>query len=176
MPKATTVVIVIALVLFGSSTHAADFKIPPDSTLEQWMKQPVEETLKGTGVVYVNDGNYQREVFGAGKPVMVLFYGLSDGCQGLGALVKVLHQRFPSIKVCAYRDPGGKTISRAEFDELARKYGLKDAPALLFYKHEGPRAMNLGSDVDLYKGIIKLETLIREIEWYSKNLQGYLLK
>ncbi len=65
--------------------------IPPDDFLLKLMNQSVEETLKGTKVTYVNDDNYQKEVFGSDKPVMVLFYNnLSKGSQGLTALTTVL--------------------------------------------------------------------------------------
>lgn len=39
-----------------------------DDILLQYMNQPVEKTPEGTGYVAVNDGNYQKKVFGSDRP------------------------------------------------------------------------------------------------------------
>ena len=58
-----------------SVAHASSYdpEMPSDDELLRYMNQTVEETLAGTSVVYVDDSSYQREVYGANQPVMVLF-------------------------------------------------------------------------------------------------------
>ena len=63
--------------LGGGPAYAAEplnRKLPPDKVLTKYMNQPVEKTLAGTGVVYVGPLNIKKEVFGAKKHVMLLFY------------------------------------------------------------------------------------------------------
>ncbi len=137
------------------------YPMPPDSVLEQYMHQPVEKTLEGTGVVYVNDYNYEQEVLNADRPVMVLFYANDAGSKGLAALVKVLNERFPQIKVCAYKETDRDYITPQEFEALKEKYPLKDSPSILFYDNDNGK-MELQAELPRGPPDIKeLKRLIR---------------
>jgi hypothetical protein len=161
---------------FLDNADAGSYRMPSDSELKQWMNQPVEQTLRSLkgGYTPVNDSNYQREVFGSTKPVMVLFYGVPDqGSQGNAALVKAINENFPQIKTCGYKINNKGSMTKAEFNVLASKYGLKDAPAILFYKHEDGKTEYMDQ---VFKGIEKIDTLKKAIDNYNDAIPRFFLK
>ncbi|EFI34799.1 Thioredoxin domain protein [Desulfonatronospira thiodismutans ASO3-1] len=152
-----------------------NYQRPDDATLKEWMNQPVEETLAGTNYTKVNDDNYQREVKQADQPVMVLFYAnQGEGSTGLAALTKTLHEKFPEIKLCAYKLTDSESISRPEFERLQQNYPLESAPALLFYEEK-----DFGSGTEFLAqfkgGISTLDLLKDEIDRYYEVTPKYLL-
>jgi len=181
----SNVVALVAENAVGSAEAAQDAygaippQLPSDFVLKQYMSQPVEKTLEGTGVVYVNDGNYDKEVFGADKPVMVLFYSDNPSTsgnnpsRGLTALARVLADQFPQIKLCAYKIANTSgMINQARINEVAAMYPLKDTPALLFYDNDKGKNEKIGA---LDGGIKTLGFLKNSIGEYSKNIIKYVL-
>lgn len=124
----------------GSDAQAAEkrrFEYPPDETLLRYLDQAIEETLRPTGVVYVNALNFKKEVLLSDRPVMVLFYS-QDGslAKGSAAFARVLHSNLPEIKVAAYVLPPAKTLSVDSFQVYSERYGLKGVPTTLIYDHD----------------------------------------
>ena len=153
------------------------YQLPPDAVILKYMSQPVEKTLP-VGYTPVNDDNYQREVLEADRPVMVLFYGDSGipnkktPSRGLAALLRILADNFPEIKVCAYDRGSGDDIPMSEFKKLQEKYPLKDTPALLFYKRKENGTELLGQKS---KGIVEIANLQRLIKKYTSLIPKYMI-
>ena len=168
--------------LIGPSKAIAGqgYNIPTDSILERYMSQTVEQTLEGTGVVYVNDSNFQHEVMDANQPTMVLFYAQDSnnptnegGVNGLAALTRVLADNFPQIKVCAYEVSERNSISPGEFGVLQRKYPfLQISPTLAFFDNDGGRNEFDGT---FDGGISNVPLLIDKIGSVGGIVQQYLL-
>ncbi len=129
--------------LGGGPTHVAEppnRKLPPDFVLRQYMNQPVEKTLKGTGVVYVGPLNIEKEVFGAKKHVILLFYtrtGKLD--RGLAAFAKTFLDWNPKkFKMCAYEmaDAEFWVKNQEKFEVYQSRYGINGIPWLSFYEYK----------------------------------------
>ncbi|EFI34803.1 hypothetical protein Dthio_PD2184 [Desulfonatronospira thiodismutans ASO3-1] len=124
--------------LAPAKAHAGtNYQRPDDATLKEWMNQPVEETLAGTNYTKVNDHNYQREVKQSDQPVMVLFYNAQgEASAGLTALTKTLHEKFPEIKLCAYKLSDRNTTPRNVYNHVTSEYPVEKTPSLLFYEEK----------------------------------------
>ncbi len=76
----------------------------------------------------VNEANFDSEVLGAGKPVLVDFW--AEWCGPCKALAPILEEISTEV--------GGKAeIVKVNVDEaqaLAQKYGIKGIPTLIFFK------------------------------------------
>ena len=178
------VLTVIGISLYGSVNHLPVFGqesgttvqatpklifIPTDEVLKQYMQTPVTELLKGIAIP-VNDDNFRIEVFGSDQPVMVLFSACpNDLTNGLGALVKVLHENYPEIKVCHYDLGKDILVSRKEVlsaaSRLSKRYPVKDLPYLIFYRRENGVIKEMPGDYNFFGGIAnlyKLKYWIRE--------------
>ena len=181
----------LGIAAVGISAGAALLKATPaqaangmysDQQLEAMMAQPVETTLEGTGVVYVNDNNYQQEVFGANSPVMVLFYvdtKTGDGqplSRGNATLTNVLSHMFPQIKFCAYEITqgtieDGTRVSYEEAGRLKEKYGVKDTPAVLLFDNDSGKVEydeQMAGGIKTLGGLKKNITIFRE--YIEKNI------
>jgi len=146
------------------------------------MKTPVNELLKDIAVP-VDNNNYQREVFGSDRPVMVLLYGDGDFSRGLGALVKVLNEEFSQIKICTYycnyRD-GDR--SKRDMDQLidrlrAKNYPIKVLPLLVFYDNDGGKVemeKGDGTTMNADGGPRSLSELKKFLRYYEENMK-YIL-
>ena len=147
-----------------------NFVIPSDNVLRQYMSQPVEQTLAGTGVVYVDDNNFQREVMDANQPTMVIFYGGDPnnptnrgGDLGLAALTRVLADNYQEIKVCAYRIDNQNAMSGTELNALRAKYNfLQAAPALAFFDNDSGRNQFEGATNGGYSTLDKVKKASRD--------------
>ena len=149
-----------------------DPEMPSDDELLRYMSQTVEETLVGTSVVYVDDSSYQREVYGANQPVMVLFYNnRSKGSSGTATLGRVLSERFPEVKFCAYKISDGASTPKSAWNSLD-KYGLKDTPSILFYDNDGG---DIKYEGDFHGGINTLPTMRNKISKISNLVSKYIL-
>ena len=162
-----------------SVAHASSYdpEMPSDDELLRYMNQTVEETLAGTSVVYVDDSSYQREVYGANQPVMVLFYNKQgNGSAGAATLGRVLSELFPEVKFCAYKISDGASTPKSAWNSLD-KYGLKDTPSILFYDNDNGRVEleNGDGDFHLRGGIVKPKTLKNLLSYYKTNIPKYLL-
>jgi len=182
----------------AQAAAAPDYQLPSDEILLKYMSQPVETTLNSMGryskerdavlsltdkdkvlVQYVNDNNYQKEVLGSDKPVMVLFYvdlktatGVNPS-RGLAALTRVLAERFPQIKLCAYKLSNGERTPQHVLNTIGDKYPLKDPPAILFYDNDNGKIEFLAS---CDGGIITLDFLKNKaISNYFKAIPKYML-
>ena len=152
-----------------------EFSMPSDAELLRYMSQTVEETLAEAPVTYVDDSNYGREVFGADRPVMVLFYNnRSEGSAGNAALSKVLSDKYPDIKFCAYKVSDDSRPTRAAFENV-KKYGLKTTPAIMFYSQYNGMIINAGEDLNLHGGWKDLKKVKEDINYYIKNIPKLLL-
>ena len=137
-----------------------------EETPADWMKQPVEETLKGLDYIPVCEKNYEEEVYKADRPVMVLFYNNEgEGSQGLAALARMLHKSFPGIKFCAFELTPKATVRRSRLEEFKKKYPLETSPALVFYRKRKGRVKYLGQ---LHGGITTTECLESEYKFLAK--------
>ena len=160
-----------------------NFVIPSDNVLRQYMSQPVEQTLAGTGVVYVDDNNFQREVMDANQPTMVLFYNQNpnnptgaSGVSGLAALTRVLSDNYDGIKVCAYRINEFDVVGGNELRALQNKYGfVKNTPFLAFFDNDSGRNRFAGSDISCNGGFINLQGLEPALNFYSKAVPREIL-
>ena len=154
-----------------------------DRELEAMMAQPVATTLAGANVVPVNDDNYQDVVFGANSPVMVLFYNEKPSgtavplSRGSAALTRVLSERFPQVRFCAFHviegtyDDGTK-VSVEEVNRLKFKYGAKCTPAILAYDND---AGKVEYDDQMEGGIEKFASLKKNINLVSDYIKNSLL-
>jgi len=179
-----TILTIIGISLYGSVNHLPVFGqesgttvqatpkpifIPNDEVLNQYLKTPVHELLKDFAV-RIDDDNYQAEVFGSVKPVMVLFSACPNNLSnGLGALVKTLHENYPDIKVCHYDLGKDILVSRKEVlsaaSRLSKRYPIKDLPYLIFYRRENGVIKEMPGDYNFFGGIAnlyKLKYWIRE--------------
>ena len=159
-----------------------NFVIPSDNVLRQYMSQPVEQTLAGTGVVYVDDNNFQREVMDANQPTMVIFYNQNpnnptgaSGVSGLAALTRVLSDNYNGIKVCAYRINDRDGVNTSEFNALQAKYNfLQTTPALAFFDNDRGRNEYF-DDISVSGGITKMETFSKFLRIYEREIPRQLL-
>ena len=157
--------------LAPAKAHAGtNYQRPDDATLKEWMNQPVEETLAGTNYTKVNDHNYQREVKQADQPVMVLFYNAQgEASAGLTALTKTLHEKFPEIKLCAYKVTDGSGVHMSKVNEMRSKYPLERIPSLVFYetKDFGSGTEHVGN---IHGGIETLDFLKDTYDNFAYNI------
>ena len=146
------------------------------------MAQPVEETLKGTGVVYVNDGTYQREVFqehlpgDQRRPVMALFFdNREDYSMGNASLLRTIGDYFPKIKRCGYKISDETHTPKGMLEHLSTLYPpiakSQLTPAILCYHVSDGKVKY---DDQLAGGISKLSTLKENIaifrDYIPKNI------
>ena len=157
-------------------TGTLNSKQTPDWLLQQYMNQPVELTLKGTDVTYVNDNNYKKEVFGSNKPVMVLFYNNNaKGSQGLAALTRAIEDMYSEqIKLCAYKISDRNQNTQSEFNALAAKYPIKKTPALLFYDNDNGK-VEYFDDISAMGGIVTFKFLKNELSFYNSDIPKSIL-
>ena len=151
---------------------------PSNQQLKQWMAPPVLQTLKTLDYIRVDDSSYQKAVFKRDRPVMVLFFADSEGAgncggqRGLAALAKALKQRFPEIRLCAYKIADAGHISYRQLNALQNAYPLKTAPALLFYDNDNGRTR---LEHALHGGILTLSFLRGRLNTYYGALPGALV-
>ncbi len=144
-----------------------------EERLNLWLNQPIEKTLDGIdGITYVNDKNFDEEVYGSDKKTIVLFYGTDDPSRGLAAALRSIDKEFNDsfrneFKICAYDDGTGDFMSKDEFLELEEMYGIKSAPALVFYGKEGGKMQKMDELWNLYGGIIDLDYLEEVVDAYK---------
>ena len=152
------------------TTAQAAGRLTSDKVLMQYMNQSCEQTLKGTDVHYVNDRNYQTEVFGSKTPVMVLFYNNHsvNSSQGLTALTRVLHEEFPQVKLCAYKISDTEP-TKAVYDHVKSKYSLKKTPSILFYDNDKGHIEKEGSINGGFKQS-DIKKIKEEIKDFSNNI------
>jgi thioredoxin 1 len=84
--------------------------------------------MAGSGVLEVNDGNFDQEVLRSDLPVMVDFWAVWCGpCKALSPVVDQVATTYAGkLKVAKVNvDENGATPSR---------YGIRGIPALLFFK------------------------------------------
>lgn len=162
----------------GGAAAAPVIQAPSNTQLKQWMAQPVAQTLEALDYSRVDDRSYQQEVFRRSRPVMVLFFADADdagncgGQRGLAALAKALKQRFPEIKLCAYKIADAGHISYGRLNALKEVYPLKTAPALLFYDHDNGRT---SLEHAFHGGILTLSFLRKRVNAYYGALPGALV-
>ena len=145
----------------ASPAHAAvpekPYKMSPDHVLEQRMAQPVEETLKGTGVVYVDDSTFKREVYQEHLPkkqrknVMVIFYNnnCEYGSKGNAASAKEIKKANPNLKFVAYRMSIGTSTPDDVRLHVESLYGVLTTPAIQIYSNNnGIIKLSKGALVD----------------------------
>jgi hypothetical protein len=155
--------------------NAQSYRMPSDNESRQLMTQPVEQTLAtlNGGYVTLNDNNYQTQVFQTNtpasqrQPMMVLFHTDGEPSRGNTALIKAINQNFPQIKVGAYRMVRGNIVPYNESQRLKKTYGLRDVPAILFYKNENG---NINYLAQMSGGINTLNLLKEKIDFYNKNI------
>ncbi len=144
-----------------------------DAALIRDMKQPVEMTLKETGVVYLNAINYRAEVLEAAQPAMVLFYSKNgELSRGLAALAKALVSLFPAFKLCAYPLPDAKRITVDSFEIYSTRYGLRGLPTLLLYDFEDGEMEVQGV---VHGGYSELEVLKYQISRLPKIIRRRIM-
>lgn len=166
-----------ALPKTAKAKQKQNYHLPPDEVILKYMSQPVEQTLP-EGYTPVNDDNYHAEVLEADRPVMVLFYADNENykgvkpSRGLATLTRILAEKFPEIKVCAYQINNRLTVNDAEFKLVTSKYPLKDTPALLFYKRKENGMELLGQKS---KGIVEIANLQRLIKKYTSLIPKYMI-
>ncbi|MGH9606723.1 MAG: thioredoxin [Terracidiphilus sp.] len=84
--------------------------------------------MAGTGVMEVNDANFDQEVLKSEQPVLVDFWAAWCGpCKAIGPIVDGVAQAYAGkLKVTKVNvDQNGSTPMR---------YGIRGIPALLFFK------------------------------------------
>jgi hypothetical protein len=140
------------------------------------MRIPIHELLKDF-VVPVNDNNYQNEVFGADRPVLVVFTACPNAsANGLGALAKVLHENYPGIKVCHYDLGKDVQVSREEvfaaLSRISKKYPLKNLPYLVFYRFRQGVVTEMPGDYNFMGGIGDVDKLKYWIREYGDMPKG----
>ena len=78
--------------------------------------------------IILTEDNFEREVLKSEQPVLVDFW--ADWCAPC-------HQIAPAIEELAHEFDGSATIAKLNVDEepeLARRYGIRSIPALLFFR------------------------------------------
>jgi len=161
-------------VSWGHEAFAGETHTPTDATLSRYMNQPVEQTLgiQGQDWTKVDHSNYQTEVLGADRPVMVVFYGkdtaTSKGSQGIGALARAIHDEFPEIKVCGFDMKYKGIIPQKRFaSEFMSKYPVKKAPSLIFYDNDSGKNKYEGR---INGGIETLAFLKQKVAKYTAEI------
>jgi hypothetical protein len=170
--------------------------VPSDEKLLEWMKDPVVDTLKslkGNVVILDNpndpnqDKNYVREVYQEHispekrQPVMSLFYadvkrplqGNEAYSRGNAALMKAINYNYPEIKAIGYNMANADMVPPQRELDLRVKYGLKDVPAILFYKNNDNKISYLAQ---LEGGISNIDNLKRFINQYNTAIPEHFLK
>lgn len=144
-----------------------------DIVLLQHMNQPVEATLRDTGVVYLNATNYREEVMEAQQPAMVLFYAKNGEMgRGLAALSKALLKVFPLFKICAYPLPDAKLLTVDSFKVYNTRFGLRGVPTLLLYDYEEGEMIVQGT---VHGGYSELATLKYQLARLPKIIKRRIM-
>lgn len=79
-------------------------------------------------VLHINKENYQNEVLGSDKPVLVDFFASWCGpCKMLSPVIEAFAEDYPQYKVCK--------INVDEEQELAQQYGVMSIPTLVVIKN-----------------------------------------
>ncbi len=81
--------------------------------------------------IILTEDNFEREVLKSEQPVLVDFW--ADWCAPC-------HQIAPAIEELAHEFDGSATIAKLNIDEepeLARRYGIRSIPSLLFFRSGG---------------------------------------
>ena len=79
-------------------------------------------------VIILTEDNFEREVLKSEQPVLVDFW--ADWCAPC-------HRIAPAIEELAHEFDGSATIAKLNVDEepeLARRYGIRSIPSLLFFR------------------------------------------
>jgi hypothetical protein len=157
-------------------TAPKPFELPADETLQKYIRTPIQELLREWAVP-VNDENYPIEVFGADRPVLVVFAARPDqSTNGLGALVKVLHANYPRIKVCFYNLGQDVQASKEELWEalmrLNKKYPVRDLPYLVFYRFRQGKVAEMPGDYNFRGGVGDVDKLKYWVREYGDMPKG----
>ena len=79
-------------------------------------------------VVFLNKGNYESEVLGCDKPVLIDFYADWCGpCRMVGPIVEEIAEEHPEYKICK--------VNVDEEAELAAQFGVMSIPSLFVLKN-----------------------------------------
>ena len=79
-------------------------------------------------VVLLNKGNYEAEVLGCDKPVLIDFYADWCGpCRMVGPIVEEIAEEHPEYKICK--------VNVDEEAELAAQFGVMSIPSLFVLKN-----------------------------------------
>ena len=82
-----------------------------------------------SGIIVLNEKNFDKEVIESAQPVLVEFVTeWSGACQIIDPIMKQLMEEFKSmVKFCC--------VDVEENDGVAEKYGIRDLPTLLFFRN-----------------------------------------
>lgn len=79
-------------------------------------------------VVLLNKSNYEKEVLGSDKPVLIDFYADWCGpCRMVGPIVEEIADEHPEYKICK--------VNVDEEQELAAEFGVMSIPSLFVLKN-----------------------------------------
>ena len=87
--------------------------------------------MRESSYVTLTEDNFEREVLRSEQPVLVDFW--ADWCAPC-------HQMAPMIEELALEFDGTATVAKLNVDEepeLARRYGIRSIPSLLFFRSGG---------------------------------------
>ena len=84
--------------------------------------------MRESPYVTLTEDNFEREVLRSEQPVLIDFW--ADWCAPC-------HQMAPTIEELAHEFDGTATVAKLNVDkepELARRYGIRSIPSLLFFR------------------------------------------
>jgi hypothetical protein len=133
--KRHSLCLMLAIILCAGAVHAEEYTLPSDDVLTRYMHQPVEKTLQGTGVAYVNMENLNAALeYGKSPAIMLLYKDSSSSAQYLATLANVLFLNYgEKLKLFAYK--AGNLLTPK--DALVERYhdlSLRES-GLVLYKH-----------------------------------------
>ncbi|HWP91852.1 MAG TPA: hypothetical protein VNN20_06615 [Thermodesulfobacteriota bacterium] len=125
----------LVMALFNSPVSTAEVNM---SEVRALAKLPVNEILKNTPVIELNQSDYWSSIHKSTKPVIVMFYSNQDqDSQNLATLVRYIASDYSNkILFCSFKVVNKGKPGQEVMKEMNKAYSLDKTPGVLFYDND----------------------------------------
>ena len=125
----------LLMVLFSNQLIAREVNM---SEVRALAKLPVNEILKNTPVIELNQSNYWSSIHKSTKPVIVMFYSNQDqDSQNLATLVRYIASDYSNkILFCSFKVVDKGKPDQSVMKQMNKAYSLDKTPGVLFYDND----------------------------------------
>jgi len=123
------------MVLFSNRLIAREVNM---SEVRALAKLPVNEILKNTPVIELNQSDYWSSIHKSTKPVIVMFYSNQDqDSQNLATLVRYIAPDYSNkILFCSFKVVDKGKPDQSVMKQMNKAYSLDKTPGVLFYDND----------------------------------------